>query len=103
MTYSVWNSGTRVYDYYQTRTPAPIHAGAPSHVTKTTPLGATVDDAAYPLPADAVRVGSGPIARGKIARAGGMGLGGLSVGSVPRYFTWALGIAAVLVVGKHLR
>lgn len=103
MIYSVWNSGARQYDYYQTSQPSPVHAGAPRHVAKSSPLGATVDDALYPLPPGATRIGSGPIAKGKVARASGTALGDLGVADVPKYLKVAIGIAVVLVVGKHLR
>ena len=67
MIYSVCNQGARQYDYYRTaelqetaNTPAPKHIRA-------TKLGATVEQAAWPLPASAQKVGSGEYAQGRIA------------------------------------
>lgn len=73
--YSVWNRAARRYDYYQTSETGPTHAPAPTHV-RSRGLGATPDEAAWPLPASAKHVGSGELPRGRIARAGG----GLALG-----------------------
>lgn len=67
MRFSVWNPGTRAYDYYD----APgnsrsVHAGAPPR-SPSSSLGATTDEAAWPLPADAVKSGSGEQPEGRIA------------------------------------
>jgi hypothetical protein len=67
MTYSVWNQGANRYDYYEA-------GGARREYNEETPkhlrharLGASPEQAAWPLPAGARRVGSGSIARGRIA------------------------------------
>ena len=66
MRYSVWNPAIRAYDYYQARGDGKIHAGAPPRVVSSS-LGATPDQAAWPLPADAVKTGSGEMPQGRIA------------------------------------
>jgi hypothetical protein len=66
MKYSVWNNASRRYDYYQAQGDARIHAGAPPRAS-TTELGATPEQAAWPLPASAVKVGSGDLPEGRIA------------------------------------
>ena len=76
MMYSVWNQGQKGYDYYQTQTPHnKVNSRSPGHIpTKT--LGATVPQAAWPLPAGAKLIGRGDIARGHVAaRKGFAGLG----------------------------
>ena len=65
-TFSVWNNATRAYDYYTAQGDAGIHAGAPPRAS-TSELGATPDQAAWPLPADATKVGSGELPQGRIA------------------------------------
>jgi hypothetical protein len=77
MMYSVWNRAARRYDYYQTSEVGPTHAPAPTHV-RSSGLGATPEEAAWPLPAGAKLVGHGELPRGRVARAGG---GGLALGS----------------------
>lgn len=66
MRYSVWNNATRAYDYYEAQGAATIHAGAPPRVASSA-LGATPDEAAWPLPANAVKTGSGEMPQGRIA------------------------------------
>jgi hypothetical protein len=66
MKYSVWNPSTKRYDYYQAQGDARIHAGAPPR-SSTTELGATPEQAAWPLPVGAVKVGSGELPEGRIA------------------------------------
>ena len=66
MKFSVWNNGTRAYDYYESSGTPPIHAGAPPRASSSA-LGATPDEAAWPLPADAVKTGSGELPQGRIA------------------------------------
>lgn len=75
MRYSVWNNATRRYDYYQATGAADIHAGAPPR-SSSYALGATPEQAAWPLPAGAVKVGAGDVPEGRIAstEAGGFKL-----------------------------
>lgn len=75
--YSVLNQKTRAYDYYESGETEPWHAPAPPRSRGASALGAIPEDAAWPLPSGAKKVGEGMTARGRIAvaRAGGMGLG----------------------------
>ena len=68
--WSVWNNGTRSYDYYEAPGTRGIHAGAPPRAS-TSALGATPDEAAWPLPHGARKVGNGEVPRGRIASLGG--------------------------------
>lgn len=70
MQYSVWDPLYKRYDYYQ----APpkkgdIESPTPTHLRNATKssvgLGSRV---AWPLPSDAVKVGSGPLAKGSVAQ-----------------------------------
>jgi hypothetical protein len=74
MRYSVWNPGTLEFDYYEGPGAETTNAVKPAHLKART-LGATVDQAAWPLPSDAVRVGAGPLAVGRVAVAKRFGLG----------------------------
>jgi hypothetical protein len=77
MTYSVWDHAARRYDYYQTpNNDTAAHAPKPKHLRGGNKLGLTPDQAAWPLPAGAMRTGSGKYPKGMIAsRGGGKGLG----------------------------
>ncbi len=66
MRYSVWNNANRAYDYYEAQGEAGIHAGAPPRAASSS-LGATPDQAAWPLPEGARRVGTGELPQGRIA------------------------------------
>lgn len=76
MQYSVFNVGTGAYDYYEDgREPSSVNTPSPTHVIDRT-LGCTVDQAAWPLPADAKKIGTGPVAIGRVAsmkRGGALG------------------------------
>jgi hypothetical protein len=67
MTYSAWNVGTGQFDYFEDGQPqGKLNAPKPGHLRSRT-LGATVDQAAWPLPASARYVGSGGAAVGRVA------------------------------------
>jgi hypothetical protein len=70
ITYSVWNPGSRLYDYFATSEEHPIHAPSPKR-TSTRPLGATPEEAAWKLPPMAHRIGSGAMPQGRIASLNG--------------------------------
>ena len=71
MIYSVWNQGAHKYDYFETATVQKgANTPAPSHI-RAEPLGATIDQAAWPLPSSARKIGSGEFAKGRIASRGG--------------------------------
>lgn len=76
--YSVYNYGTHGYDYFETVSDNVTHAPVPPKAKDPSSLGATADQAAWPLPSGARKVGSGPVARGRIASsARSVGLGGV--------------------------
>lgn len=67
MIYSVWSHADRAYDYY--RTPERREATSapkPAHL-RFAPLGVAPEDAAWPLPPDAVLFGRGKYPKGHIA------------------------------------
>lgn len=67
MHYSVWNQGQGRFDYYQDhRVQAELNTPAPTHIPAR-PLGSTVDQAAWPLPADATPIGHGLVPVGRVA------------------------------------
>lgn len=68
-TYSIWNHGKRAYDYYEAPGAAPTGAPRPRHL-KHRPLGLAPEQAAWPLPENARRVGSGREPRGYVASLG---------------------------------
>lgn len=82
MIFSVWNQGTRRYDYYESPQPeASANVEKPRHL-RTRKLGSTVTQAAWPLPANARMVGSGDQAHGRIASRGGSALGAADDGGM---------------------
>jgi hypothetical protein len=90
--YSVWNPSTRAYDYYTAQGDAGIHAGAPPRAS-TSALGATPDQAAWPLPADATKVGSGELPQGRIASTepkGAVSFNAMFLYAAAGYFLWRM-------------
>lgn len=85
--YSIYNYGTRKYDYYRGHGDGATHA-APSRIRGQSDIGAIPEQAAVILPAGAVKIGSGDLPRGRIATRDAMGEYG--VGDVPRYAIYAL-------------
>ncbi len=92
MQYSVWNTATRRFDYYQTSEVGPTHAPPASHVSSSNALGATPDEAAWPLPPGARMIGSGSVAKGRVAKRKSL----MSMGDTPS------GSRTVLIVGGLL-
>jgi hypothetical protein len=94
MKYSVWHPATRRYEYYEAAGDTGIHAGAPPRAS-TSELGATPDQAAWPLPADATKTGSGELPEGRIASTDA-GSGGITFTSSTLlyaalgYFLWRM-------------
>lgn len=77
MIYSVWDHGDRLYKYYETKEKsAATSAPSPKHI-RSSRLGASPEDAAWPLPAGARLVGRGKYPKGYIAStsSGGNALG----------------------------
>jgi hypothetical protein len=67
--YSIYNYGTRSYDYYQGGEVGGTHAPIPPKGKGGVPgMGLTADAAAWPLPAGAKKIGTGAEARGRIAK-----------------------------------
>lgn len=73
MIYSVYNYGTRQYDYYMGGRQAGAHAPTPRKRLRAGLGGATPEQAAWKLPAGARHVGAGEQARGLIAVSGIIG------------------------------
>jgi len=72
--YSVWNQAARLYDHYEDGAPDErANAAAPRHLGRADTLGFTPDEAAWPLPFGARKIGSGPTAVGRVARRRGAG------------------------------
>lgn len=73
--YSVWNQASGMFDYYEApKAQAKLNVEKPTHIMHRN-LGVTVDQAAWPLPSDAKKVGSGTEAIGRVAttRRGALG------------------------------
>lgn len=95
MIYSVFNRSTKRYDYYQAGpASSATHAVAPPAPLVRSPLGATPSQAAWTLPAGATKLGSGDLARGRIAALGNDDDGGFGIvpvlaiaGAVLYFFT----------------
>jgi hypothetical protein len=94
MIYSVWDAGSRSYDYYQTAAAPPTAPPEPTHLRKEA-LGLAPEDAAWPLPGDARWIGRGKEAKGKIAAQRSV-LGDLASGKAPGVLI-GLGVAALVL------
>ena len=71
MIYSVWNQGAGAYDYYESsNVQHTLNTPSPNHI-RVKELGATIDQATWPLPTAARKVGSGKFAKGRVASRGG--------------------------------
>lgn len=80
MNYSVWNQGAGRFDYYATaKAQREVNTEPPGHLRGGRQLGSTPEEAAWPLPAGAKRIGQGAMARGRIASRGRRSLGGVDV------------------------
>lgn len=97
MKYSVWNFGTASYDYYEdARVSTGQNAPKPGHLVNRT-LGSTIDQASWPLPSDAKRIGSGTVAIGRVAtRKGAADALGETMLSSPLAKAGALLVSAIL-------
>jgi hypothetical protein len=99
MIYSVWNQPARQYDYYETGTMQKgANMPAPRHI-RSEPLGATIDQASWPLPSSSRKIGSGEFAKGRIAsRSGGklLSLGAISM-DTNTIAIIGLGVAALVL------
>jgi hypothetical protein len=89
-TFSVWNYGTRQYDYYQGGEHKGTHITQPnSHLLATSRIGLTPDEFAQRVPEHARKVGSGAEARGQVASFGERGrMGKLLLVGVLAFLAW---------------
>lgn len=89
-TYSIWNHGTKTYDYYRGPGDGATHAGAPP-IRSNSEIGAVPELAAWQLPPGAVKIGSGELPQGRIASMGSFDAGdGLRLGMLAfaAYLAW---------------
>lgn len=107
MRYSVWNSQQRLYDYYESASvPTTTNAPKPQHLSSRT-LGATVEQAAWPLPSDARKVGQGELAVGMVAVTAPQRQRALAGDAAPSHLLRGVGyiaagaLAASLIFGKR--
>ncbi len=101
MTYSVWNQGTGLFDYYATAAAQrEVNVEPPAHLRGGRQLGSTPEEAAWPLPAGAKRTGQGALARGRIATRHRAGLAGFDVD--PGLFKLGLLGLSAWFVWKHV-
>ncbi len=91
-TFSVWNLGTRKYDYYVTGAYKGTHVTQPeNHALLGSKLGLTPDEHAASLPARATTKGSGDVAIGQVASFGEKGgLRQLAIYAVFAYIAWRI-------------
>ena len=74
--YSVMNTRSRQYDYYDDGKTEPWHTGKPVQPSAASSLGAVPEEAAWRLPSGAKYIGSGETAKGHVASSSrGIGLG----------------------------
>lgn len=98
MIYSVWNQGAGVFDYFEDGAlQTQLNVERPTHIAERT-LGATVEQAAWPLPAAAKKTGSGAVPVGRIAaKKTGAALAGIT-DELSLVKIGLLGLAAYLAV-----
>jgi hypothetical protein len=102
MLYSVMNTKSRQYDYYETgEAESSWHAPPAPRARAATALGAVPEDAAWPLPSGARRVGSGEMARGRIATRRGTPIGMPGLGAIEPALEVAA-TAAAMIAGLAL-
>lgn len=90
MRYSVYNYGTKSYDYYDGPSDGATHAGTPPLISFGG-IGAAPDAAAWKLPIGVVKAGSGELPQGRVASLGGVSSGdGLRLGMIAlsAYLAW---------------
>jgi hypothetical protein len=105
MIYSVWNQSLGAFDYFEGgREQDKLNADKPKHIVNRT-LGATIDQAAWPLPGNVKKIGTGPSAVGRIATRKSLGsLGDSVLGDLSLTKAALLGVSAFLLwkyVVKH--
>lgn len=92
MRFSVYNYGTKSYDYYDDGQPSSTHAGPPPIATLGDAVGESPEGAAWRVPLGAKKVGSGELPQGRVASLGGFvsdsGALRLGVIALAAYFAW---------------
>jgi hypothetical protein len=97
MTYSVWDPISGTYQYYQTPQDGKLEHDVPKarHLSTSSKVGITPEQAAWPLPANAKRIGTGKTAKGMIAqKPGGLAMGDTLIGGI--------GVGTFAIVGVLL-
>lgn len=94
MIYSVYNTETRAYDYYEGPGPKGTHAGAPP-ISGGNQIGATVTQAAWKVPPGAHKVGTGELPKGRVASIASLGSLGDAIGIDGKKLAM-IGVAAYL-------
>lgn len=72
MIFSVWNYATKAYDYYEGGNASGTHAPTPPTPLLSSPIGMSPEESAWRVPVGARKVGSGTVARGRVASLGGI-------------------------------
>jgi hypothetical protein len=99
--YSVMNQTSRQYDYYETGEAEPWHSKPPPRRSPTSSLGSVPEDAAWSLPITARYVGSGELAKGRVAVARATGaLGDLEPAVMVAGVAGAMVLGLALLVGS---
>lgn len=104
MIFSVYNDAAKSYDYYESPGAGPTHAPPATHVRSGNALGATPEEAAWPLPPNVRMVGRGDAAKGRIATKkplGGMGAVDLGRSRTPLIIAGLIG--AFVLAKRYLR
>lgn len=97
MIVSQWNQGLGAFDYFEgAHEQQELNTEKPKHLVSRT-LGATVDQAAWPMPAGMRKIGSGPDAIGRVATSKRAGALGDSVGDMSLVKAGLLGLSAYLI------
>lgn len=92
MIWSVWDHTRKAYDYYQSANGATgTHAGTPPAPMLSPEMGMAPEESAWRVPPGARKIGSGVVARGRVATLGGVDSIGLPSYAVPL----GLGLAAL--------
>lgn len=98
MIFSVYQYGSKSYDYYDDGQPSTTHAGAPPlGSTSSADIGRTPEASAWRVPIGATKIGSGEMPRGRVASMGGVAEGG---GGLVKYGALA---CAVYLAWRYLR
>lgn len=98
--YSVWNYAKGAYDYYQGPPSGTTHAGTPPRARGKTQVGSTPEQAAWPLPVGAKKVGSGVNPQGRIASLGDVSSSGGIVSFIEENLAMVVAGATILYLTR---